>query len=294
MTKRTLVVAHVRRPKGRLTERRGLLIRPDPMRPVYRYTNTPPPLAACFGTRSLPSLCNLRCVLEEKSSLGSHSKNAKPIAVEKLRKTAYNGWERENEFMITKLTIENFKSFLESTTIDFASGTASKLPGNLLRHRNGERFVKSMALYGPNASGKTTVLDGLYALGNFALFSSRDQKPTSQISGFQPFALDQASSKRPTRIALTIDLEGARYTLDVSATSNRVWNEVLNVQRTTTQPSRRTKAKLLIERNWEPDKEKYSTTLHKDLGTELTRSAAIEQTTPKKMGKRLQNRIRQG
>src|SRR5580698_9250694 len=118
--------------------------------------------------------------------------------------------------MIVEFTIENFKSFLESTTIDFASGTASRLSGNLLRHRNGERFVKSMALYGPNASGKTTVLDGLYALWAFVLFSSQDQKPTSRIPLFEPFALNQSSSKRPSRIGLTIDLEGDRYTLDVS------------------------------------------------------------------------------
>src|SRR3954468_21842965 len=110
--------------------------------------------------------------------------------------------------MIIELTIENFKSFLESTTIDFASGTASTLSGNLLRHRNGERFVKSMALYGPNASGKTTLLDGLYALRFFALFSSQDQKPTARVPLFEPFALDRARSEKPARVALTIDLDG--------------------------------------------------------------------------------------
>ncbi len=185
--------------------------------------------------------------------------------------------------MIVKLTVANFKSFLDSTTIDFMSGTASKLSGNLLRHRNGERFIKSMALYGPNASGKTTVLDGLYALGTFVLFSSKDQKPTSQIPRFEPFALDQPSSQRPTRIALTIDLEGDRYTLDVSATASRVWNETLKVQRTTKQPSRKTTAKPLIERCWDPVTSKYSTTIHEDLGSELTRSAVIEQTTPNRL-----------
>lgn len=185
--------------------------------------------------------------------------------------------------MIIQLTIENFKSFLESTTIDFASGTTSRLSGNLLRCRNGERYVKSMALYGPNASGKTTVLDGLCALRAFVLFSSQDQKPTSRIPQFEPFALDQLSSKRPTRIALTIDLEGDRYTLDVSATANRVWREALEVQRTMRQPSRKTTVKPLIERTWNPDKKKYATTLHEDLGTELTRSAVLEQTTPNRL-----------
>src|SRR5579871_2276413 len=110
--------------------------------------------------------------------------------------------------MIVELTIQNFKSFLESTTVNFAAGTTSRLSGNLLRHRNGERIVKSMALYGPNASGKTTILDGLYALMSFVLFSSEDQKPTSRIPHFDPFALNRSSTKRGSRVAIVIDLSG--------------------------------------------------------------------------------------
>jgi len=125
--------------------------------------------------------------------------------------------------MIIEITIENFKSLREATTVSFFAGTTSRLSGNLLRHRNGERFVKSMALYGPNASGKTTVLDALFALGSFILFSSEDQKPTAKIPRFESFALDQALAKKPSRVALTIDLQDERYTLDVSATTERVW-----------------------------------------------------------------------
>ena len=185
--------------------------------------------------------------------------------------------------MIIQFTIENFKSFLESTTIDFTSGTTSRLSSNLLRHQNGERFVKSMALYGPNASGKTSILDGLYALRSFVLFSSQDQKPTSRIPRFEPFALDKSASKRPSRIALTIELKGNRYTLDVSATEDRVWSETLVVQHITKQPGRKTTVKPLIERTWDPSKKSYSTTVQEDLGTELTRSAASEQTTPNRL-----------
>ena len=185
--------------------------------------------------------------------------------------------------MIIELTIENFKSFCETTTVSFVSGASTQLSGNLLRHRNGERFVKSMALYGPNASGKTTVLDGLYALGSFVLFSSQDQKPTSRIPRFEPFALDQTTAKKPARIAITIDLDGDRFTLDVSATADRIWSETLNVQHTTKQPSRKSKSTTLIARTWNPKKNGYVTKLHDDLGTVLTRNAVIEQTTPNRL-----------
>ncbi|WP_165226133.1 AAA family ATPase [Aquisphaera insulae] len=180
--------------------------------------------------------------------------------------------------MIIELTIENFKSFLEAMTIGFAAGTTSQLPGNLLRHRNGERFVKSMALYGLNACGKTTVLDALHALSSFVLFSSQDQKPTAKIPHFEPFALDRSSSLKPARVALVVDLEGDRYTLDVSATADRVWSETLRTQRVSKQPSRKATEKILIERRWDPDKRMYITSLHEDLGTDLTRRSVLEQT----------------
>ena len=185
--------------------------------------------------------------------------------------------------MIVKLTIENFKSFLEPANVDFASGHASKLLGNLLRQKNAERFVKSMAFYGPNASGKTTVLDGLYALSSFVSFSSQDQKPTSRIPRFEAFALDRAALKRPARVAITIDLADTRYLLDVSASARQVWNESLIVQRITKQPSRKSLGKTLIDRSWDPLKKSYITVLHEDLGTESTRSAAVEQTTANRL-----------
>jgi len=185
--------------------------------------------------------------------------------------------------MIIELTIDNFKSIREPTTISFVAGTTSRLPGNVLRTANKERFVKSMALYGPNASGKTTVLDALYALGSFVIFSSKDQRPTTKIPRFEPFLLDRQTAKRPSRIVLTIEVEGDRYTLDVSATSRQVWNETLSVQRVTKQPSRKMARRILVQRTWDPKSKKYSVELDSEIGPELTRSAATEQTTPNRL-----------
>jgi len=140
-----------------------------------------------------------------------------------------------------------------------------------------------MALYGKNASGKTTVLDALYALGSFVLFSSQDQKPTAKTPRFESFALDQALVKKPSRVALTIDLQSERYTLDISATTERVWAETLRVQRTSKQPSRKATSKILIDRKWIAEQKKYATTLHEDLGSKLTLNAVKEQTTPNRL-----------
>ena len=185
--------------------------------------------------------------------------------------------------MIVRLTVENYKSFLESTTLDFVAGPAKKLSGNLIRNPNKERLVKSMALYGKNASGKTTILDALYALKMFVVFSSQDQKPTTRIPRFEPFALNDSSSKRPARIAITFNIGSNRYTLDVAATSERVWNESLKVQRTSKQPSRKWTSITLMDRSWDSVQKNYLTKIHPDLGTELMLAAAKEQTPPNRL-----------
>ena len=185
--------------------------------------------------------------------------------------------------MIVELTIENFKSFREKCVVSFAAGTTSKLSGNLLRQKNGERIVKSMGLYGPNASGKTSILDALYALKTFVLFSSQEQKPTSKIPYFEPFALEKNTSIRPSTVGVTFDLDGDRFSLEVSATPSRVYKEQLTVQRLTKQPSRKSAKSTLIDRTWVQDSETYVTTLHKDLGPDLTRAATIEQTTQNRL-----------
>lgn len=180
--------------------------------------------------------------------------------------------------MIVQLTVENFKSCLESTSIDFQAGKARKLSGNLLQLPNKELVVKSMALFGKNASGKTTILDALYALKMYIDFSSRDQKPTARIPGFEPFLLDDAASKRPARIAVTFDLGKQRFTLDVAATSQHVSHEKLVVQRISRQPSRKWPLTTLLNRSWDTQRNEYSTQLHPDLGTQLMLGAAREQT----------------
>ncbi len=185
--------------------------------------------------------------------------------------------------MIIQLTIKNFKSFRDEAVVSFAASKTARLSGNLLRHRNGDRFVKALALYGPNASGKTTVLDALYALRHFVLFSSQDQKPTAKIPGFESFALDKAWSNRPSRLGLTIDLDGDRYALIVAATSERVWHEKLTVQRTSAKASRKATSDILIQRTWDSDRKKYATVLGEQLGPKATRDAAIEQTTPNRL-----------
>ena len=185
--------------------------------------------------------------------------------------------------MIVELAIENYKSIRDRMVVSFAASKTTKLSGNLLQQTNRERFVKAMALYGANASGKTTVLDALCALYELVLFSSQDQKPTERIPRFEAFALDKACAKLPSTISLTIDLDGNRYAFSVSASSDRVWQETLHVKAVTKSPSRKSKSHTLISRVWNRRAKLYDIQLSEELGPPTTIAAAQEQTPPNRL-----------
>ena len=71
--------------------------------------------------------------------------------------------------MLTKITLDNFKSFKKKTTIDLIKTNYTILPQNVAD--NG--VLKGCIFVGANASGKSTIILGVKLLLDF-LFSERD------------------------------------------------------------------------------------------------------------------------
>ncbi len=109
--------------------------------------------------------------------------------------------------MIHRIEIENFGSIREAQVLDLALPATTpqmerfvKAPG-----APGVRLPTVVAFFGPNASGKTTVLRAVTSTIAFVT-QSFQLAPDAPIPGFQPFrSVDWA--KRPTRI--TIDFGAA-------------------------------------------------------------------------------------
>lgn len=186
--------------------------------------------------------------------------------------------------MLIEVTTQNFKSFREQTTVSLRAGSTIKLKGNLLRAADGSRYLKSVALYGKNASGKTNILDALYALRSFVAFSSKDQKPTATIPRFEPFALSHPTKTQPARVAIVVRIGTHEYSYDVSASSERVWGETLD--RTSTARTARGKhgtPTRLIARSWCERKQTYETVIAPEIGVRSTIEAAASQTPPNRL-----------
>ena len=95
----------------------------------------------------------------------------------------------EDRSMLTKITLDNFKSFKNKTMIDLAKTNYTILPQNVAD--NG--VLKGCIFVGANASGKSTIILGVKLLLDF-LFSERDLNSGSACSEVDPIILSPTNS----------------------------------------------------------------------------------------------------
>ncbi|HOC55652.1 MAG TPA: ATP-binding protein [Verrucomicrobiota bacterium] len=114
----------------------------------------------------------------------------------------------------------------------------------------GKRWVKGAALYGANASGKTTVLEALEALAGMVRTSAGITDPKEPISQIDPFGLAPGEPETPTAFALAFVADGVRYEYRVAATRERVWHESLRA-------FPKAKEQIWFNRDWNAGSEAY-------------------------------------
>ncbi len=143
--------------------------------------------------------------------------------------------------MLIEFSIENFRSlkdnfsfnmiasksdrFLESNLI---LGTeAIKMDGDITRNSLGKdtNLLRSAAIYGANASGKSNSLIALSFL-KYIITSSIKNMPGDKIA-FEPFKLDKKYLSKPCKFDINFISEGIRYNYGASFTDEKVIDEYL-------------------------------------------------------------------
>jgi len=145
--------------------------------------------------------------------------------------------------MLIAFSVENFLSFKEMVTLSMEASVDSSLPQNIIDSAQGTdfRLLKSAALYGPNASGKSNLIKALYFMRKLVLTSAEKGHKGVQID-VTPFKLDRAWQNKPSAFEIEFLAEGTRYLYGFSVDKNRVHEEWLY-----TYPYKR--PRLLFERN---------------------------------------------
>lgn len=94
------------------------------------------------------------------------------------------------------------------------------------------RLLRAAAIYGPNASGKSTILRAASALRSI-IFRSARFRSDEAIDSYNPFAGDE-SKRRPVRLGLKTVIEGKVYDYEISFTATAIVSERLERQTGTT------------------------------------------------------------
>lgn len=89
-------------------------------------------------------------------------------------------------------------------------------------------LLRSAAIYGANASGKSNVIKAIQYMRGVVLESASLIQP-GQTYAVQPFRLDPASAHEPTTFEITFLLDGVRHQYGFSMTAERIVHEHLLV-----------------------------------------------------------------
>ena len=135
--------------------------------------------------------------------------------------------------MLIELSVQNFRSIRERQTFSMVAaprlikGKQNKFTPKV----KGERFpalLKVAAVYGPNASGKSTLVLAFDLLARLA-----QQQPTTEKVPFNvmPFRFDKSLLDQPSIIEVHFIKNETRYSFEVALTRDRIVTEVLTMYR---------------------------------------------------------------
>jgi uncharacterized protein len=130
--------------------------------------------------------------------------------------------------MLIELKITNFRSIKDEATLSLIAESGQSNSDNiteiLFPNESSLRLLKSAVIYGSNASGKSNLIRGVFALNSFVLNSS-DLKVEEPIQYYEPFLFDEESKTRPVKFELLFAINEAdiyikyRYTIEFLSAS---------------------------------------------------------------------------
>jgi hypothetical protein len=166
--------------------------------------------------------------------------------------------------MLLQFSVSNFGCFRTRQTLNFAASAQDKsLPDNVIQQKlpglPGSQWVKGVAVYGANASGKSTVLDALRALASMVKESAKMTDPKEPIPQIVPFALCPGQPTAPTAFSVVFVTDGVRYEYRVAATRERIVHESLRA-------FPKAKEQLWFSRDFDAQTQRYTFTPERPTG----------------------------
>ena len=135
--------------------------------------------------------------------------------------------------MLLEFRVQNFRSIRDEQVLTLVASRYKELADTNLMPtglKGIDQAVRSVVVYGANASGKTTVLAALAYMSSMVAKSAGH--PPGQPLDVLPFKLDPSSVEQPSQFEMTFVLKGVRYQYGFSLIKQRIIEEWLLVYRT--------------------------------------------------------------
>lgn len=135
--------------------------------------------------------------------------------------------------MLLEFRVKNFRSLRDECTLSLvASNDQTLVATNTIETgvKSLPSVVRTAAIYGANASGKSNIVRAMLLMRAVVLESASFQ--LGQTFAVQPFKLDSVSANQPTELEVTFLLNGVRYQYGFAFTPERITSEWLFVYRT--------------------------------------------------------------
>jgi AAA15 family ATPase/GTPase len=129
--------------------------------------------------------------------------------------------------MLIEFKVGNFLSFKDIVTLSMvASPDKEHLDTNTIQINDKLRLIRSAAVYGANASGKTNLFHAMAFMRYFILNSSKESLSTEDIP-VEKFRLSTETEKMPSTFEVTFMIDNIRYRYGFQVDNERIHNEWL-------------------------------------------------------------------
>lgn len=126
--------------------------------------------------------------------------------------------------MILEFSVKNFLSFKEKVTFSMIANSNKELNDNYVEI-GGNKVLKSAAIYGANASGKSNLFK-ILTLVVLMLRSSNSLDINAKLP-LIPFKLDKGSVNKPSEFEIKFILDETRYVYGFIADKDKIYDEYL-------------------------------------------------------------------
>jgi hypothetical protein len=132
--------------------------------------------------------------------------------------------------MLVEFRIRNYRSYRDEQKLSMVAGSGKELLSNTIgvESLGDQRLVRTAAVYGANASGKSTLINAArffdHLISTSASAEKKDGKPAVAV---EPFRLDGTSPSEPCEFEATFILGGVRHQYGFVASAERIEEEWL-------------------------------------------------------------------